>query len=236
MANIKEQLRRFWMFLAVLVVSAIVRCTMRMTITGEKNIPSTEGLLLAANHVSMLDPMLVAWAFLKKFWPTPLYAPAKEELFRNPIMGPLLRSLSVFPVRRNGRDLASIRKLLALLRTHKVMMFPEGTRSPTGELGKGNRVVGRLVYESRPVVIPVAVVGTQQILPKGEILPRLFCKVRLDFGPAVDLDSCYHLPACKETYEEIVHRIMTAISLQLGKHHQGDAIRKMAEPEMVGTP
>lgn len=235
MARFKEQLRKGWMLLSVVVISALVRCTMRLTITGGQNIPRTGGHLLAANHVSLLDPLLLAWAVLKRFPFSPLNAPAKEELFRNPALGLLLRSWGVFPVRRNGRDLASIRKLLDLLRTRRVMMFPEGTRSTTGELGKGNRVVGRLVFESRPVVIPVGVTGTQQILPKGKSLPRLFRKVRLDFGPAVDLESCYHLPACKETYEEILRRIMAAIASQLGKHRQGNLIGRVAEPEMVGT-
>lgn len=235
MADLKEWGRRIWTFFSVQVVSLVVHCTTRLTVTGTDRIPRTGGVLLAANHVSMLDPLLLAWTVLGKFPLQRFYGPAKEELFRIPVLAPLLRSYGIFPVKRDGRDLPAMRKLAQLLRTNRVMIFPEGTRSPTGELGKGNRVVGRLVYESKPVVIPVAMTGTRAILPRGKTWPRLFRKVSLSFGAPVNLDSCYRLPPGRETYEEITRRIMEAIGRELGKGPVASGARERTIPQKVET-
>lgn len=235
MAQLREWGRRFWILVSTRVVFVVLHCTLRLTVTGTDRLPRTGGTLLAANHVSMADPLLLSWTVLSRFPFQRFYGPAKEELFRIPILAPLLRSYGIFPVKRDGRDLASMRKLARLLRTHRVMMFPEGTRSATGELGKGNRMVGRLVHESRPVVIPVGILGTRDILPRGKVSPRLFRRVQISFGPPVDLESCFGSPAGRETYEEITGRIMEAIGRQIGKSPISPAPGKESRLEKVET-
>jgi len=90
------------------------------------------------------------------------------------------------------------------------MLFPEGTRRPDGTLGKGNRGVGKLIYDARPVVIPVSLTGLNRWR-----FPRLGQHGEARFGPPLDLDDLYELDDHKETHQLIVERVMAAISEEL---------------------
>jgi 1-acyl-sn-glycerol-3-phosphate acyltransferase len=99
----------------------------------------------------------------------------------------------------------------------KVMLFPEGTRSTDGWMGRGNRAVGKLIYHARPVVIPTAILGTDQLLAKGRIVPRLFSQVEVRFGRAVDLERLYQADDSKATAAAIVHTVMRQIARLRGE-------------------
>ncbi|HVT10646.1 MAG TPA: lysophospholipid acyltransferase family protein [Fimbriimonadaceae bacterium] len=130
---------------------------------GEENIPKTGGVIFAPNHVSNLDPPAVACGTNKR----QLAFMAKEELFKG-LFGKIIASLGAFPVRRGDSDTEAIRKALALLEQGRaVLVFPEGTRGDGRTMGPINRGVAMLAKRSGAQVLPVGVIGTHVIAPKG---------------------------------------------------------------------
>jgi 1-acyl-sn-glycerol-3-phosphate acyltransferase len=181
----------------------------RLRISGTDHIPVSGGVLFAANHISGYDTVFLPWAVLRTCPLQMIWAPAKEELFRNPLLGRLFRSWGAFPVRR-GRDLRAGKHLGELLQSDKVMLFPEGTRNRDGVLGKGNRGVGKLIYEHRPAVIPTALQGLNHWK-----FPGFGQQGRIVFGPPLDFSDLYQKEDCKETHLLIVERLMAAIAAGL---------------------
>ncbi len=189
-----------------------MRLWCRVRIEGETHIPLKGGVLLASNHISMLDALLIPYAVMETRGMQMVWSPAKEELFRIPVVGRVLLSWGSFPVRRGRGDLRTMRRIITLLRDHRVMLFPEGTRSPDGRLQKGQRTVGKLVYQARPAVVPTVVSGTDRILPKGALLPSCRCRISVRFGSPLDLQRYYDQPDSKQTSEAIVQEVMRAIA------------------------
>jgi 1-acyl-sn-glycerol-3-phosphate acyltransferase len=130
---------------------------------GEENIPKTGGVIFAPNHVSNLDPPAVACGTNKR----QLAFMAKEELFQGPF-GKLIASVGAFPVRRGETDTESVRKTIALLEEGRaVLVFPEGTRGDGKHLGPINRGVAMLAKRTNAAVLPIGVIGTHVVAPKG---------------------------------------------------------------------
>jgi 1-acyl-sn-glycerol-3-phosphate acyltransferase len=169
-------------------------------------------VLFASNHLSLLDALLIPYTVMATQGPQIVWAPAKEELFRLPLIGRIITSWGAFPVRRGRSDLAAMRRIIMLLRSGKMMLFPEGTRSVDGRLGPGKRTVGKFIYEARPVVIPTVVYGTERILPKGAYVPRFRLPICVRYGQPLDLQRYYAFPNTKLTAEAIVQEVMEAIA------------------------
>ena len=107
------------------------------------------------------------------------------------------------------------------------MLFPEGTRTRNGRIGKGKPGPGMVIQKARPVVIPVAISGMNQVLPVGSLIPRPFKKVKLTYGKPVDLEDLYLLPNSKETSQLMIDRIMVEIN-RLYDQLENSSIRKAA--------
>jgi 1-acyl-sn-glycerol-3-phosphate acyltransferase len=135
-----------------------------------------------------------------------LWAPAKEELFEKLWLRLIYTSWGAFPVRRK-RDVKAGRVLNDLLLDQKVMLFPEGTRHKDGKLGPGNRGVGKIIYDTRPAVIPTALIGLN-----NWTFPGFGLQASVTFGPAIDFSDLFQLEDCKETHLLIVDRVMQAIA------------------------
>jgi len=193
-----------------------MRVLNRVTVLGRTQIPrrGASNILICSNHLSALDPFFIAVVAMPRCSPVWWRAPAKDELFDRPIVKTMLNTWGAFPVKRGQRDSASIERIVQLLPTSVIVIFPEGTRSETGRLLPGRRGMGKVIYEARPVVIPVAIVGTDRILPKGHMLPRVGHRATIAFGPAVDLERFYSEPDSPELFQRIVDEVMKAIGKQ----------------------
>lgn len=167
------------------IAVALMRLLFRLEVVNAGLVPATGPVLLVSNHVSMLDPPLVGGAA-----PRPLVFMAKEELFRIPLFGRLIRALNARPVRRDGSDMRALKAALAVLAEgHAVLVFPEGTRGEEGgTLREGKPGVGMLAVLSGAPVVPVFVSGSGAALPRGRALPRP-TKVRVSFGPPLTFKS-----------------------------------------------
>src|SRR5579884_1097661 len=149
---------------------------LRMKRMGREHIPSTGPVILAANHRSFFDPFVLGTMTRR-----PVYYVAKKELFTySRLLSWLLNALGAFPVDRGHGDRDTIETAKAILnRGEIVLMFPEGTRTRPGSLGKPKRGVGRLALETGAPVVPIAILGTEDIRRGWRIRPR---KVRLRAG------------------------------------------------------
>lgn len=202
-------LRRFWVTFVATIIGIYASGCNRFRSQGSEHIPRRGGVLFTANHISGYETVLLPWAILRVQPWQMIWAPAKEELFTHPFLRWFFLSLGAFPVKR-GRDVRATSILVNLLKTDKVMLFPEGTRRPDGSLGKGNRGVGKLIYDARPVVVPVALSGLNRWH-----FPGIAQQGEARFGPPLDLSDLYQLEDHKETHNLIVERVMDAIAEQL---------------------
>jgi glycerol-3-phosphate dehydrogenase (NAD(P)+) len=140
----------------------------RMSRIGREHIPVDGPVILAANHRSFLDPFVIACMSRR-----PLYYVAKRELFVNRLTAWFLNSLGAFPIDRGNADvdaMATAREILQ--RGDSVLIFPEGTRTRPGTLGTPKRGVGRLALETGAPVIPVAVIGTENVRRGWRVFPH----------------------------------------------------------------
>jgi glycerol-3-phosphate dehydrogenase (NAD(P)+) len=165
----------------VLLIVRIVFTTfawvyLRMRRIGREHIPAEGPVILAANHRSFFDPFVVGTMTRR-----PVYYVAKKELFGySRILSWVLNALGAFPVDRGASDQETIETARQILnRGDIVLMFPEGTRTRPGALGKPKRGVGRLALDTGAPVVPIAIIGTEDIRRGWRIRPR---KVRVRAG------------------------------------------------------
>jgi 1-acyl-sn-glycerol-3-phosphate acyltransferase len=152
-----------------------------LTYHGAEHIPGTGAVVLACNHLSNLDPVLLAAAC-----PRPINYLAKIELFHVPILGSLIRRYGAIPLRRSASDPEAIRLAEQVLEHEQVLaLFPEGTRSRTGQFKPFRFGAARLALKYNIPLIPAAISGTDRAMPSGVIFPRR-ATVRIAFGSAID--------------------------------------------------
>jgi 1-acyl-sn-glycerol-3-phosphate acyltransferase len=159
----------YWALRGVLVPFFTVYFRLRRV--GREHIPADGPLLLAANHRSFLDPFVIGMMLRR-----PVYYMAKRELFERRLQGRLLNALGAFPVDRGAGDARAMDAARAILaRGDCVVVFPEGTRVRPGPLGTPKRGVGRLALEAGVPVVPIAVLGTEDVRRGWRIRPRRVC-------------------------------------------------------------
>lgn len=139
----------------------------RVETVGLENLP-TGGFLIASNHVSFIDPPLIGCVI-----PREMYFFARKTLLDNPVLRRILPYCNVIPVDRDGGgDVGAFKKVFTVLREgHALILFPEGTRSKDGKLGKAQGGAGLIACKTRVPVVPVRVFGTGDVLPRGSAIP-----------------------------------------------------------------
>ncbi|MDG3002171.1 lysophospholipid acyltransferase family protein [Paludisphaera mucosa] len=147
--------------------------------TGWENMPATGGALLVSNHLSYLDVFVLGIGVRR-----PLNYVARSTLFV-PVLGPFIRSVGGFPIQREGMGASGMKETLRRLRSGGVVtLFPEGTRSPDGELGELKPGIALLVSRAGVPVVPAGVAGTFRAWPRGRLLPRPY-PVRVHYGAPI---------------------------------------------------
>ncbi|MBI2119779.1 MAG: 1-acyl-sn-glycerol-3-phosphate acyltransferase [Elusimicrobia bacterium] len=157
-----QKIKGFQKFLYLFAKNAtflLFKIVWRLEIVGKENVPLNGGVLLASNHVSYADPPLVA-ASVDRF----IHFFAKEELFHMPVIGWFISQVNAFPVKRFEHDIGAFKKAQKLLtQGEAVVLFPEGRRSKTGELGKAKAGVGMLSLKTGVPVVPIYISNSYKI-------------------------------------------------------------------------
>ena len=189
------------------IVSILLKVVFRFRAFGVKNVPQQGSVLLVSNHLSWFDPLFPANALWRK-----VHFLAKAELFKIPVFNWLITVLNAFPVKRGTIDRQALNRTLGVLNRGGVLLiFPEGTRSKTGQLQKLKPGVSLIAFQSRAAVIPTYILGSEKILPPGGKMVR-FPRIQVHFGPALNLNHYYQLPPGRKVYDGITEEIWQALS------------------------
>ncbi len=186
---------------------------LRMRVTGRENVPATGPVILASNHLSFIDSMVI-----------PLSAPrrvhylAKAEYFTGTGVGgwltrTLFTALGAMPVQRQTSRAAqeALDTALGVLRRGEGFgIYPEGTRSPDGRLYKGKTGLARMALEARVPVIPVAMFDTDKVNPIGSKMWKPH-KVRIKIGKPLDFSRYYGLAGDRFVERSMADEIMYAL-------------------------
>jgi 1-acyl-sn-glycerol-3-phosphate acyltransferase len=174
----------------------------RRRIVGKNNIPRRGGAIFASNHLSLADPPLVGTCL-----PRQIHFMAKKELFEIPLVGWYIKHVNAFSISRADRDVAAFRHAQRLLEAGEALIvFLEGTRQRSGELGRAKPGVGMLASKAGCPVVPVHIQNSHKM--------KSLCKITVSFGPPMTA-------APGEDYQDFSNRVM-------------DQIRKLKE-NLVGS-
>jgi 1-acyl-sn-glycerol-3-phosphate acyltransferase len=190
-------------FVIGLVSWPFLRILFRLRADGRENLPSSGGCVLAANHISNLDP----WALGVPIFPRRfLRFMAKSELYWWPL-GPLISACGAFPVRRGQADLEAIETAVRLAREgHVIAMFPEGTRRRKGLRKKWqpewHSGAARIAIEAGVPLIPVGIAGTDELSRLG--------RLRITYGPPLDVEGL-DPPEATERLRAEIHRLEASL-------------------------
>ncbi len=188
----------------------------RTTVIGKKNVPKTSNTLLLSNHQTMIDSFLVG---LCAYYPRSLIYPslipwnpaAAENFYRTPVLAWLADNWKCIRVKQGRRDATVLYKMKRALSCGPLTLFPEGTRSRSGEIGKGRAGAGFVILENSPTVIPVCIDGVQKILPIGAKFPRFFRRIYVYYGRPVDLSEFADREKNKENAQAVIDKVMAEI-------------------------
>jgi 1-acyl-sn-glycerol-3-phosphate acyltransferase len=204
---------------------------MPLRLIGEELIPADGPLLVAANHLSNADPIILEMAF-----PRPLFFMGKVELFRNPLFRWILQRFGGFPVERGAPDRAALRHAQTVLGEGiAVGVFPEGGRSLTGALVPGHAGAGLLALLSQAPVLPVAIYGTEFFPVNGEMPPRR--PKSTPRGVTVRFGGPFHIPTHVDgkrvSSDEATRLIMARIASLLPEQYRGVYVTDAANSDLT---
>ena len=180
----------------------------RGEVVGTENLPRTGPFLIAANHASHLDPPLVGCQIARqmRFF-------ARKTLWSNAVTSWWLNRTECIPVDRDSGDVGAIKRVLQALREDRaVVLFPEGTRSPDGQLQKPKAGVGLMACKTGAPVVPCRVYGSYEAFGKGASIPRFGPPVTVVFGAPIPATEYDDPAAGKERYQVASQRIFTRIA------------------------
>lgn len=185
----------------------------RRRVFNAERVPKQGPVILASTHASFLDPPAVGTAVYR-----PCNYLARASLFKNPLFGWFLGALGSVPVDRDGGSASGLRTILdQLAQGYPVILFPEGTRSPDGQLQKGRTGIGLMVLKSGAPVVPVRLFGTFEAWGRQVRFPRPR-RFDIKFGSIMRFEKQQaEARECskerlKELYQEITDEIMATLA------------------------
>jgi 1-acyl-sn-glycerol-3-phosphate acyltransferase len=207
----------YWFLRGIMRVLVATILGGRVHVEGLHNVPRQGGALLVGNHVGAIDPPLTGSMIPR----LDVHYMAKSETFDSARWRWLLRGFQAFPVVRGSADRAALRHALGLLHSgHVVVVYPEGSRSSDGRMREPQVGVGFLARHAQVPVIPVAVWGTEKVLPRGTVRIHRG-EVHLRYGTAVELP-----PGGEGAHRDnraVAGAIMTAVSDMLPPAYRAEA-------------
>jgi len=195
------------------IFKIIARVYIRLQTIGIENIPRHGGVILAPNHPSDSDSFILGIAIRRQ-----LHTMAKEEIFRRPLPAFIVTKLNAFPVKRGQLDRQSIRAATGILKNgHVIDMYPEGTVSKNGDLQLPKLGTAFIALQAKVPVVPTVIRGTQNVMLKGQRIPRPR-KVVIEFGKPLYFDEYYDKPYSKKILKAVTEQIMTEIKKLLNSN------------------
>ncbi len=220
------------------VLRGIAGSILRLRFEGDTNLPRSGPLIVAANHASSADPVLIG-AFLNGKLGRPVNWLGKRELLEFPLTGWAFRIAGIHPVDREAADLDAFRTAMRILEAGQVLaVFPEGTRSRDGALQQVREGVGMLALRSGAPVLPVAVVDSDRAWPRGQLLPNFGRRVTVRYGKPFsvgeELGTAGQPRRGRPATEAATRSIMTRIAALLPPRQRGVYAVGVEPPPQAG--
>jgi 1-acyl-sn-glycerol-3-phosphate acyltransferase len=224
--------------IAKAILNPIFRFAWRIHVDGLQHVPRNGGALIAPNHTSVLDSFFVPLVL-----PRRITYVGKAEYLDDWKTKYLFPAMGMIPIDRSGGDAAR----RALDASAKVLesgelfgIYPEGTRSRTGQLHKGHTGVARLALRTQAPIVPVGIVGAKEVQPPDARLPRPFREVMIRFGRPLDIDRYHDRGHDRLVLRQITDELMYEIRNLSGQDYVDEYATKRhesfpAEPATVGS-
>jgi len=214
-------MRVFYWFLKQIVVGPFLFRTLRPWVTGEENVPKRGAAILASNHLSFIDSVILPIVLRRR-----ISFLAKAEYFTGKgIKGWAVRSFMLgtgqLPIDRSGGKAseAALTSGLAVLRRGELLgIYPEGTRSHDGKLYRGRTGIARMILEGQVPVIPVAMIDTEKAMPVGTKLPRVR-RIGVVIGEPLDFSRFAGLEGDRFILRSITDEIMYELAKLSGQEY-----------------
>jgi 1-acyl-sn-glycerol-3-phosphate acyltransferase len=214
------------------VVPPVWKALWRPVVEGLDNIPKAGPVIVASNHLSFADSMVIPFVTPRK-----VAFLAKEDYFTGTgVKGTLVRAwfegIGMVPVDRDDTKaaIASLDIALEILgRGEAFGIYPEGTRSRDGRLYRGRTGVGHLALTSGAPVVPVGLIGTEDIQPVGTNVPRL-AEVTVRFGEPLRFEGAFAGVPLGRARRQVTDAVMDAIARLSGQEQAGVYNERPAEP------
>lgn len=212
----------YWI-LKYIIVGPVVKAIFRPWIVGRRNIPAEGAVIIASNHLSVSDSI-----FLPLMLDRPMTFLAKSDYFTGKGLKGwatriFMKATGQIPIDRSGGKAseASLNTGLQVLGRDQILgIYPEGTRSPDGKLYRGRTGLARMALEAHVPVIPVVMVGTDEIMPIGRSIPRVG-RVGIVIGEPLDFSRFAGLEGDRYVLRSVTDEIMVALQ-RLGEQQYED--------------
>ena len=186
-----------------------------------ENIPKDRNFIVSANHASYLDHLILS-SIMLTYLGKKIHYLAKKEHFDTFLQRFWHRHVGAIPIDRQAGGKEALKIAIKYLKNNKIIgIYPEGTRTLTGKLQKGKTGVARLALVAKVPILPVGLIGTFEILPKGKNVPR-FKRATVNIGKLMYFDEYYGKENNKKTVRLVTTKIMKEIAKLTGEQYNFD--------------
>lgn len=211
----------FYWFMKHLVAGPILKSIFRPWLVGEENIPKHGGVILASNHLSFIDSVILPLTVERQ-----VSFLAKSEYFtrrglRGWLMKTFMTATGQLPIDRSGGKAseASLNTGLGVLARGEVLgIYPEGTRSPDARLYRGRTGVARMILEGQVPVVPLVMVDTEKVMPIGKKLPKVR-RIGIIIGEPLDFSRFRGMEGDRFILRSITDEIVYALHTLGGQEY-----------------
>ena len=184
---------------------------------GRENVPTSGAVVLAANHLAFIDSLLVMYSLDR-----PVSFLGKSEYLDHPLARRLFPMTGMLPLDRTGRRArVTLNRVQQLLADGGVVgVHPEGTRSRDGLLNPGHPGVAQMALRAGAPVVPIALVGTGDVQPVGQIRPQFRGKIQIRYGAPIGMGRWVANKRSRSARSELTEEIMTAIAALSGQERR----------------
>jgi 1-acyl-sn-glycerol-3-phosphate acyltransferase len=187
------------------ICCVVGKLAFRFKVYGQENLIESGAAILASNHQSYLDPPCIGMACRED-----IYYLTRNTLYERPFIGPLLKKLNTVPVDRDRGDVSSVKTVIHLLQAgHRVIIFPEGTRSSDGKLQPARAGLGLVIAKTLAPVVPIRIFGSFEALPRTGGLK--FRPVSLVVGHPIKFIA-EDVQGGRHAYQALSNRVMEKIA------------------------
>ena len=211
------------------VLTPLLRFFWRVRVEGLEHVPESGAAILASNHISFSDSIFLPLVLRRR-----ITFVAKAEYFDDPKTAWFFRAVGQIPIKRTGgsASMAALDSAAEVLEDgHLFGIYPEGTRSPDGRLYKGKTGVARLALRCQVPVLAVAMIGTKEIQPIGQVKPNIFRPITVRISPPMDFSKYYDRPTDPKVLREITDEIMFELRGLSGQEYVHTYAKRKSDDE-----